>query len=125
MFAWSDYLSLARYLVQNAPQTGTQEAAQRSSVSRAYYAAYCLIRGWASGQAPDPFVPTRTGRDHGLLRTWLRGHREVHVAQELEQLHDWRKQCDYDDTLGVSLDIVCQEALDRIEQTLDTLAIIP
>ncbi len=123
MFAWGDYLTLAQFLEQHASQTGTQEAALRSSISRAYYAAYGLMRRWASQHPGAPFVPTRTGSDHSQLREWLRRSGFTVEAQELERLHKRRKQCDYDDVLSQALNVACQQALLQAEDTLKALGI--
>jgi len=52
-FKWSDFLELARRLAVD----GADEAAQRTTISRAYYAAYCsaaeyLLQSWP-GLAAD------------------------------------------------------------------------
>lgn len=124
MFSWRDYLSLAAYLAQTADQTAFPEAARRSSVSRAYYSAFCLVREWASARPMNRFVPARSGADHPRLRDWLKNAQLPNVALELEQLHVWRKQCDYDNPHGLPLDRVCQQALNRASRVLRDLGIV-
>lgn len=101
MFSWEDYLRVAHYLETSAPRSGAEEAAFRSAASRTCYSAYGLVRRWPSGSAAKmPFIPTGSGRDHSLLRRWLRDHGFGSQAQQLEVLHDWREQCDHDDVLA-------------------------
>lgn len=125
MFKWSEYLDLAQVLIEQSPLGATlREAALRSAVSRTYYGAYGLILEWASSRHPDAFIPSRTGRDHGALRAWLRKRQLSEAAQDLEQLHDWRKQCDYDDDV-VQLDVTCPQALSTARTTVTALGIGP
>lgn len=46
-FNWGDYLSLANALLTKPNTPGPEEAAYRSAVSRAYYAAFCIARNYA------------------------------------------------------------------------------
>jgi uncharacterized protein (UPF0332 family) len=46
MFDWSDYLDLANELAGDIASQTTEEAKLRSSVSRAYYAAFCKARNY-------------------------------------------------------------------------------
>lgn len=45
-FDWSEYFNLARELAGQATSPANQEAKLRSSVSRAYYAAFCKARNY-------------------------------------------------------------------------------
>lgn len=65
-FDWREYLELAKELVSQANSGYSAEAAERSAVSRAYYAAFCHARNDA-----ETFLGfQRTGRpeDHQNLR---------------------------------------------------------
>lgn len=123
MFLWEDYLTLARYLIRSASISGTEEAAQRSAVSRAYYAAFCRVRAWAAGHPSSPFLVTGRAEDHRGLGVWLRRSGYGAQAQDLERLRVWRNRCDYDGVVNQSLDIVCQQAVNTARQTLDSLGI--
>ena len=93
-FAWREYLRLAGFL--HATVGGfTEEAAWRSAVSRAYYAAFGHARNFA--RVHDNFIPTGTPEDHDRLRDHLRNHQQERLAQQLGRLRHWRNQCDYDD----------------------------
>jgi len=88
-FDWTGYLDLAESLAGLAGD----EAAQRSAISRAYYAAFHRGRDFLDRKTPT--VP-RDGSAHVEVRNRLavdsRG-----VAQDLRRLHGWRKNADYDD----------------------------
>ncbi len=95
-FDWREYLNLADHL--NAPpRPYTPEAASRTVVSRAYYAAYCHARNYAAANLN--FVPQNIAADHANLRQHFRGRNEPIIASHLDRLRDWRNKCDYDDTL--------------------------
>ncbi len=123
MFAWGDYLSLARFLVRSASATGTEEAARRSAVSRAYYASFCLARAWAASRPLEPFAIAGTADHHRSLRNWLRRNGHDAEAQQLERLREWRNQCDYNDVLRLRLDTVSQQSIVTAEQMLHSLGI--
>ncbi len=95
-FDWKEFLELARNL---AGQTGTgysKEAADRTSVSRAYYAAFCYARNYAEKHLG--FKPQRTAADHQRLKNHFIGLGGVWAdrGEDLDDLRKWRNQCDYD-----------------------------
>lgn len=95
IFDWEEYLRLAEYLRDNSKQECfAQEAALRSSVSRAYYAAFCYARKYA--QDNDHYV--RPSKDeHKELRTHFFAKGRKKIARQLETLVGLRNNCDYDD----------------------------
>jgi uncharacterized protein (UPF0332 family) len=100
-FNWKDYLTFAENL-QAAPNTpGPEEAALRSAVSRAYYSAFraALEYGKKNG-----YTATRTGEDHNKIREYFRNIQTNHaknldISTQLNRLHDYRRQADYENTL--------------------------
>lgn len=99
-FNWGEYLNLAQFLETNGNYFSQviQEAAYRSTVSRAYYAAFCYAREYVCNNYG--FTPTNTGRDHKLVRDKLYNIGSNHIANRLRVLHRWRKQCDYDNRVN-------------------------
>jgi len=101
-FDWKEYLVLARFLQSATASPFTAEAAARTAVSRAYYAAF----GHAMQYACDylGFVPRKRpeekAQDHGRLRAHLTQRRRRGVAQGLDDLRQWRNECDYVADLG-------------------------
>jgi len=94
-FDWREYLKLARELIGQTGSGYSEEAAKRSAVSRAYYAAFCWARNYA--EANWGFRRTATAEDHRRLREHLRGQRRMRLASNLNKLRGWRNDCDYDD----------------------------
>src|SRR5262245_62123061 len=91
-FDWFAYLTVARFLREQA-QTLGEEAARRSSVSRAYYGAFCFVREYARTQLG--FQARDDAADHGALRARLRRGKTQVLAERLEDLRQWRNACDY------------------------------
>lgn len=116
-FDWSEFLGLARSLKGRSGPLYSEEAADRTAVSRSYYAAFCHVRNYAEGRLG--FRRTRTGRDHGLLRDHLRNQGEpwVEIAEYLEDLQKWRGQCDYDDIVP-NLKILVSNAISTAEEII-------
>ena len=92
-FDWQEYLQLARALAAYEPTDALREAALRSAVSRAYFAAFCRARNHERERRG--FVPKGVG-DHGRLKNHLRTTGRRRHASLLAQLQIWREQCDYD-----------------------------
>jgi len=106
-FDWREYLILAKFLLGEEGASCSEEAARRAAVSRAYYAAFCYARNFASNKLG--FIPTRTGRDHGLLIAHYEAKEKLDsalfgIADDLDELLDYRKTCDYDDDVIVLTD---------------------
>jgi uncharacterized protein (UPF0332 family) len=94
-FDWREYLELARELAGLRGSGYSQEAADRSAVSRAYYAAFCWARNYA--EAKLGFKPQKGPDDHKRLREHLKRQRHQMLASHLNKLRGWRNECDYDD----------------------------
>lgn len=94
-FDWREYLELARQLAGLQGSGYSQEAADRSAVSRAYYAAFCWARNYAEKNMK--FEPKRNPTDHSRLRDLLKNEGYPELASHLNKLRGWRNACDYDD----------------------------
>lgn len=64
-FEWADYLTLAEALSRNPGVPGPEEAALRTAISRAYYAAY--RRALNIAVARREINPTGQASDHSLV----------------------------------------------------------
>ncbi|GBC78976.1 hypothetical protein HRbin09_00187 [bacterium HR09] len=116
-FDWNEFLALASYL---AGETGTrysQEAAKRTSVSRAYFATFCYARNYATSN--QGFNPAQRAIDHKHLREHFKklGGIWAEIAEALEDLRKWRNQCDYDDVVN-GLDRLVAEAISAAKTAL-------
>jgi uncharacterized protein (UPF0332 family) len=116
-FDWVEFLALANDLRGRLGALYSEEAANRTAVSRAYYAAFCHARNYAENRLS--FRRTGTGRDHRLLREHLRdfGDSWMEIAEYLEDLQKWRGQCDYDDTVP-NLGMLVSNALNTAEEII-------
>lgn len=102
-FDWKKYLELAEYLNNNSSSLPDEEAGYRASVSRAYYAAFCTTRGYVRESEGEDFNDDA----HRKLREYLKKIRDQHkikitrkIANQLEELHVFRKMADYDDDIS-------------------------
>lgn len=94
-FDWGEFLALARDLQGRSGPGYSEEAAHRTAVSRAYYAAFGRICSFAEHSLG--FQRTGTALDHtGLVRHLQRYPNWISLARYLRRLRNWRNQCDYD-----------------------------
>ena len=100
-YNWKEFLTFAENIHAEPDVPGPREAALRSAVSRAYYAAFraALELGVQNG-----FSPSRTGDDHSKIREYFRNANpksttKQDISTQLGRLHDLRRQADYDNTL--------------------------
>ncbi|HLG29089.1 MAG TPA: hypothetical protein VI387_02665 [Candidatus Brocadiales bacterium] len=96
-FDWKEYLDLARFLQGQGGINYSQEAALRSAVSRAYYAAFCHARNHENNH--KRFMPTGKSVDHRLLRDHFQNMGRINIARDLDRLRGWRNMCDYHDSI--------------------------
>lgn len=100
-FHWGDYLTLADSLVSAPAAPGPQEAALRTAISRAYYAAFCSARNLTRNRGE--FVSTGAASDHELIAVYFRGSTDPtrqRIGVDLGRLRKYRNNADYDDQLA-------------------------
>lgn len=109
-FDWTQFLELARDLAQQTTAGYSREAAERTSVSRAYYAAFCYARNYAAQY--QGFKPPQGAEDHRLLREHFKrlGKAWVELEENLDDLRKWRNECDYENTVP-DLSILVSDAI--------------
>jgi hypothetical protein len=119
-FDWRELLALARDLAGYSGSSYSTEAASRTSVSRAYYAAFCYVRDYAESKLS--FQRARKARDHGELRKHLRdlGAPWDGISDCLEDLYKWRVLCDYEDNIQ-NLDSLVSNAIDTAEKIIQSV----
>ena len=118
-FDWSLYLKLAKDLAF-ANETD-DEARLRSSISRAYYAAFCIARN----HLRDVERKEISGENvHGYVIAQFsakgRIGNEKKLAMELRRLRNQRNRADYDDAVG-GLSSMSKDALIRAERVISYL----
>ncbi|MGC9435338.1 MAG: hypothetical protein ACP5C4_04525 [Methanomicrobiales archaeon] len=98
IFSWSQFVEIAEHLkIEGENNQTLQEAAYRSSVSRAYYGAYRHALNYAKSSME--YVPNDDGTDHKKLRELFKENGLSNISRDLSRLHLWRKDCDYDEPL--------------------------
>ncbi|EHQ36154.1 HEPN domain-containing protein [Methanoplanus limicola] len=93
-FFWPDILLIVKFLQENKGKL-PKEAADRTIISRSYYAAFSHVKYYA-GDNLD-FRPNNNPEDHLLIRSFLRSKGEYKLARKLQDLRGWRNNADYDD----------------------------
>ena len=115
MFVWAEYLMLARDLATQ----GADEAALRTAVSRAYYAAFCTARNTLR---PDG-VNTDNLRSHWSLWTKYREDpdpiRQI-IGEDGNRIRGYRIQADYLDEFP-DLSIAAQDTILIVDRMLESL----
>ena len=94
-FRPADFLALAERLYGAA--TGSEDqAALRTVVSRAYYAAFLTWREKVRERDPDYVARAGGAGIHAAVRRWLIHRGLARIAQRLSKLRDARDAADYD-----------------------------
>lgn len=98
-FDWKKYLELAEYISNNSGSLPDEEACYRASISRAYYAAFCITCCYLRESAGEKY---EGGDAHKKVRDYLQktnDTRKRKIANQLKVLHDKRKLADYSDNI--------------------------
>jgi uncharacterized protein (UPF0332 family) len=96
-FDWSEYVGFAEWLVANAANLPSPEAARRSAVSRAYYGAFqsalaLLLR-------KKEYEATGDAKEHGNVQRAYQQHQNAprrQIGTWLGRLRDRRNRADYE-----------------------------
>src|SRR4051794_16566657 len=114
-FDWREYLRVARLFADPAFPAGiNDEAAKRTAVSRAYYAAF----GYARVRAQfEGFVGLESAEDHALLRQHFDRTGRRDLARILNKLRQWRNQVDYETSVN-HLPMMTKEAISEAQRLI-------
>lgn len=74
----------------------SDEISKRCAISRIYYGCFHKIRETGDKDTASNFSFGKGGNDHKEAQNWLRQKNQRKLAQKVNQLHDLRKQADYD-----------------------------
>lgn len=96
-FDWSEYFKLARELAGKDESPANEEARLRSSVSRAYFAAYCLARNYLIDKGYA--IPSGPNGHRFVCNTLMESYDEESkkIGGHLNRLRIRRKLADYQD----------------------------
>lgn len=114
-FDWSNYLDLAQDLSQQSLSSSHGDADLRSSISRAYYAAFHKARQrlydkWGITVPKDATA-------HGIVKKELRKKQQKRIAVALDRMRIDRNSADYEDSVA-NLPITTRENLKRAKQII-------
>ena len=121
-FEWAQFLDIAKFLLNHGRQVSIlQDAAFRSAMSRAYYAAF----GHAKMFATDTmnFVPTGHEDDHIGLRDFFKDHQKPEISRQLSQLRQWRNQSDYENPSYIINENQTSRAIQQAENLIQSMNI--
>jgi len=96
-FDWREFLNLAKELCGVQCTPASDEAKWRTSVSRAYYAAFCEARNYLT-DVEGLDVPEGP-EAHGFVSRAFAGRNEKglrRISSRLDGLRDYRNKADYD-----------------------------
>lgn len=119
-FDWKEYLNLGLVLHGLQPKNFKQEAALRSSVSRIYYSCYHLALEYVISNYGYIPVTRHPGENHWRVRDELRRNRKRFITRKLSDLHQKRKQCDYDDVV-VNLPLIVNSSINDAREIMKGL----
>jgi|LSQX01.1.fsa_nt_gb uncharacterized protein (UPF0332 family) len=117
-FQWFHFLDIAQFLLDNTDKVN-KEAAHRSAISRAYYAAFCYAKYYAKDNSG--FIPENTADDHIKLREYFRASGQKDVVRNLQRLREWRNSSDYDDPSYEANEQIAREAIKQAETLIKKL----
>ena len=117
-FYWSHYIDVATFLLEHINEVN-EEAALRSAISRAYYAAFCHAKYYAKDNFG--FEPEDSAEDHGALRDYFRSQGMVEIGRMLGQLRQWRNSCDYGNPSYEATPLIAKSAIRQAENVIKKL----
>lgn len=101
-FDWSQYLRLAEELALQGTAGSSQEAKWRSSVSRSYYAAFCIARNHLRDVDGIDIPPKDT---HKFVQDTFKNSGDMkrrEIGTCLDRLRVKRNNTDYDDVVDIT-----------------------
>ena len=123
-FDWSEYLKLAQELAGRTVGPARQKAKLRSSVSRAYYAAFCQARNYL-WDVEGYSIPT-TSEAHIHVRDEFKFSSDKlrrKIGDNLDRLRLERRKADYEDVV-TGLPSISRMALTLAGQVISSLSIL-
>jgi len=105
-FDWSEYLKLAQELAGDDVSSPSEEAKLRSSVSRAYYAAFCKARNHLRSIDDHKKILSETPPKvnvHKYVRDQFKDSTDESykkIGGDLDRLRVFRNEADYDDLVS-------------------------
>lgn|GEM_PF-338781 len=124
-FNWRLYLALAEELGRSSDD----EAKLRSSISRAYYAAFCTACNYIS-RVDQKMLPKDEPVHQYVINYFSeithgskKNHKRIKISLELRRMKADRVMADYDNSIGdmISLNSTARDVLTRSERVISSL----
>lgn len=118
-FSWLDYYRLAERLRSENQDSPLYYAHLRCSISRAYFAAFCIARNYLINNHGQKF--DGVAEDHVAVRNYFYDHRRQNIADELDHLRIARNKADYDDVMEglFNTSLMCLNRARRVIEALN------
>jgi len=122
-FDWTQYYQLSRELLGKPNSTATEEAKQRSAISRAYYAVFNLAAVYIRMVEGDDAIVDNKDAHYAVSSYFERQNNNVstQIASNLIILRRLRNQADYRDTIRTPKQ-TADESLARASTTIQLLS---
>ena len=95
-FSWNEFYRLAEYL-HSEHSFSCQEAIQRTIVSRAYYASFCMAREVLKHKYKITTPQNAASHEYIRIEYGKQGRNDIKNA--LDELRQYRNCCDYDNSV--------------------------
>lgn len=121
-FDWREYKNVAQWIHDNAVVSHlSEEACCRTAMSRAYYAAFQCVMGYAVER--ESFSESGRSDDHGRLLAHFRGKggSRARIYTSLERLRDNRLLADYSSELMGDPRKSSESSILEAQKVFDTL----
>jgi hypothetical protein len=119
-FNWYEYLLLAQYLDKDI-KFNHPEALQRSAVSRAYYAAFCSAREYATSKYKTKFQASSDV--HLDVRILFSTKNRKDISDNLNDLRLLRNKCDYNNDVK-NLHAIVNQAIQLADEIISGLQLL-
>lgn len=120
-FDGKDCLNVAQFLGGQTGNAYTPESAQRAAISRAYFAAYGHAYHHEVDNERYSSAKNPADNHRGLRVHFAKSRKEQKIASELEDLRQWRNQCDYEKIFVGNLMQNTKDALKKAEHVINYL----
>lgn len=127
-FEWTEYLGLAQELAgQSVTIQPEPEARYRTSISRAYYSAYCQARNYLRSRGIHIPPPHEVNVHRYVINKFNESIDLDYqkIAKDLERLLNDRNMADYEDIWNVDISKTARSAISSAERLLKRLRSLP
>lgn len=120
-FDWQEYLNFAGELAGVAGCVSCEEAGQRSAISRAYYAAFCIAKNYLEERGRGRFASADVYRQVQMAFLSATGNKDsIRIGNQLQRMHISRKKAFYDSIFN-GIDPELRSVLKQARKVIEAL----